>query len=186
MSLTLTANQLAAIASNQNKTFWLFKLNTDLPLLLTNCYKDIDYNSETYLSDGFILEMPTFDIDFDLKVRRYSFKLSNVNTINTGYFFLFPPYYRKIEVWKFWLDANDAMIDSPIKIFNGYFANFSNTTDQSTGESIQELEAVSDFVDFERVNGRQMNQASQEAVFSGDTGLRHGELKYENLPWGRP
>lgn len=186
MSRTLTANQLTAIASQKNRIFWLFRLDTDLPLLLTTCYKDITYNSETYLSDGFIIEMPVFDLDFDLKVRRYNFKLSNVNVFNTGYFLLFPPYYRKIDVYKFWLDDNGALIDNPVNVFSGYFAKFSNTTDQSSGESIQEIEAVSEFVDFERINGRQSNDASQQSIFSGDTGLRHSEVKYENLPWGRP
>lgn len=186
MSRTLTANQLAAIASDQNAMYWLFRIDLDVPLLLTTCYKDITWNSEDYLSDPFILEVPTIDDDLDLKIRRYNFKLSSVNNINVAGFLLDPPYFRKIDLYKFWLDSSGAMIDDAVLRFSGYFAKFSNNFDQSTGESVQEIEAVSEFVDFDRLNGRQCNNESQQAIFPGDTGLRHAETKYDNLPWGRP
>jgi len=186
MIRTLTAGQKAAIASDKATHYWLFDLDTDVPLRLTTCYKDIVYNSNTYEAGSFLLDLPTIDDDFDLKVRRYSFKLSNVSQINTAYFLLIPPYYKRVRLYKFWLDSSGVMIDDPILRFSGYFAKFSNVMDQSSGESEQEIEAVSDFVDFDRKNGRQTNSASQERLFPGDTGLRHAETKYEDLPWGRP
>ena len=186
MIRTLSAAQQTAIAAEKGAMYWLFRVDTDVPLLLTTCYKDVTYNSETYQSNGFLLKIPTIDDDLDLKVRRYTFELSNVNQINTAYFLLDPPYYKKVDLYKVFIDSAGALIGDPILRFSGYFAKFSNTLDQSRGDNIQKIEAVTEFVDFDRINGRQSNSASQQRIFSGDTGLRHSETKYEDLPWGRP
>ena len=186
MIRTLTGGQQAEIAASKSSHYWLLSIDTDIPLLMTTAYKDIDYDGDTYRADTFILDLPTIDDDLDLKVRRYKFKLSAVNQINTAYFLLNAPYYRRVKIYKLWLDSGGAMVGDPIIRFSGYFANFSNKINQSSGESTQEIEAVSDFVDFDRKNGRQSNDASQQRIFPGDTGLRHSETKYENLPWGRP
>ena len=148
-------------------------------------------NPDLIVLAGFLLKIPTIDDDLDLKVRRYKFELSAVNQINTAYFLLDPPYYRKIDLYKVYMDLDTAtsvgdLIGDPILRFSGYFAKFSNTIDQSRGDNVQVIEAVTEFVDFDRVNGRQSNSASQERIFSGDTGLRHSETKYDDLPWGRP
>jgi hypothetical protein len=185
MIRTLTAAQKTAMASNASRHYWLLRVDTGTPLLLTTCYKDITYNSETYLSGGFFLKVPNIDDDLDLKVRRYSFTLSAVNQANTAAFLLTPPYFKKVDLYKFWIDSAGALIGDPILRFSGYFANFSNKMDQSSGTSEMTIDAVSEFVDFERVNGRQTNDDSQQRIFSGDTCLRHSETKYENLPWGK-
>ncbi len=186
MIRTLTANQKTALQSDMVNIYWLFRLDTDIPLTLTTCYKDIDYNSETYQSGGFLLKIPAIDDDLDLRVRRYKFVLSAVNQINTAYFLFDPPYFRKVNLYKIILGLDGAVIDDPILRFSGYFAKFNNNIKPNSSEITQEIEAVTDFVDFERINGRQTNSASQQRVFSDDTGLRHSETKYENLPWGSP
>lgn len=185
MIRTLTAAQQTEIAANKSRHYWLFRVDTGTPLLLTTCYKNVTYNSETYQSSGFMLDIPLIDDDLDLKVRRYKFKLSAVNQANTAAFLITPPYFKKVDLYKFWLDAAGAFIGDPILRFSGYFASFSNKIDQAAGTSEMTIDAVSEFVDFERINGRQTNDDSQQRVFSGDTGLRHSETKYENLPWGK-
>lgn len=185
MIRTLTAAQQTEIAANESRHHWLFRVDTGTPLLLTTCYKDVVYNSETYLSSGFLIGLPNVDDDLDLKVRRYKFKLSAVNQANTAAFLLTPPYFKKIDLYKFWLDEAGVFIGDPVLRFSGYFSNFSNKFDQAKGTSEMEIEAVSEFVDFDRVNGRQTNDSSQQRIFSGDTGLRHSEVKYEDLGWGK-
>lgn len=185
MIRSLTAAQLAEIDANQSRHYWLFRVDTGTPLLITNCYKDITYNSETYDSGGFLLEFPPIDDDLDLKVRRYKFKLSAVNQANTAAFLLSPPYFKRVDLYKFWLDSDGALIGDPVLRFSGYFASFGNKMDQSKGTSEMTIDAVSEFVDFERINGRQTNDSSQQRIFSGDTGLRHSETKYEDLGWGQ-
>ena len=185
MIRTLTAAQQTEISANKSRHYWLFRVDTGTPLLLTNCYKDVVYNAETYDSGGFLLDIPKIDDDLDLKVRRYKFKLSAVNQANTAAFLLTPPYFKKVDLYKFWLDSAGAFIGDPILRFSGYFANFSNKMNQVAGTSQMTIDAVSEFVDFERVNGRQTNDDSQQRIFSGDTCLRHSERKYENLPWGK-
>lgn len=186
MIRSLTSAQQTEISANQSRHYWLFRVDTGTPLLLTTAYKDVTYNSETYISGAFLLQIPNIDDDLDLKVRRYKFKLSAVNQANTAAFLLTPPYFKKVDLYKFWLDSAGALIGDPILRFSGYFANFSNSMDQSKGTSVMEIEAVSEFVDFERKNGRQTNDDSQQRVFAGDTCLRHSERKYEDLEWGRP
>lgn len=186
MIRTLTANHKTEMAANSSRHYHLIRIDTSPALLLTTSYNNITYNSEVYLSTGFDLVIPIIDDDLDLKVRRYKFLLSSVNQANTAAFLLTPPYFKTVDLYKFWVDSGGSIIDDPVLIFSGYFANFSNKMNQKTGKSEMTIDAVSEFVDFDRINGRQTNDDSQQRVFSGDTCLRHSETKYENLPWGKP
>lgn len=186
MIRTLTSNQLSEISAKGAEFYHLLRLDSSPALTLTTCYKDITYNSETYDASGFLIQVPTIDDDLDLKINKYQFALSAVNQANTAAFLLDVPYYKKIELFKFWLDSDGAMIDSPVSIWAGYFAGFGNEMNQSKGSSEMKIKAVGEFVDFDRVNGRQTNNESQQRIFSGDTGLRHSETQYSKLSWGRP
>lgn len=185
MLRNLSSNQLVQISEANSSFYHLLKISTDIPLTITTCYKDIVFNTETYDSGGFLLGIPSFDEDLDLKIKRYKIQLSAVNQANISDFLSNPPYYRNIDVYKLWLDSNGDQVDSPILRFRGYFAGFSDITDYENGTSVMEIDAVSHFVDFERINGRQTNNASQQKYFPDDTGLRHSETKYNDRAWGR-
>lgn len=186
MPRTLTASQLTAISSHKSQSYYLFKLHTDTPLTITSCYKDIAYNGDTYSSGGFLLEIPNLVDELDLKVIELTITISSVNQINLAAFLLEPPYHRKVELYKIWLDDSGSIIGTPYLRFSGYFSTFEVNEDQSAGKSEMSISCVNEFVDFKRKNGRQTNSASQQKHFPSDTGLRHAESVINELNWGKP
>lgn len=185
MPRTLTAGQTTEINAATSRFYYLFRLDISPALLLTSCYKDIAYNSETYLSSGFLMDLPLIEDSLNLNVVKIDVDLSSVNQANLAAFLISPPYFKKVELFKFWLSSAGAIIDTPIIRFRGYFNAYDVKENQSKGDSIMRISVVNEFIDFQRRNGRKTNNASQQKYFPTDTGLRHSETVINELTWGK-
>ena len=91
---------------------------------------------------------------------------------------------RKVEIYKAFLDSNDALVSNPLLIFSGRLNNPAIKEDVDAGTSTISVQASSLFVDFDRINTRFTNNESQQSFFAGDTGFRFSSVIVKELNWG--
>ena len=68
---------------------------------------------------------------------------------------------RTVQIYKAFLDSNDALVSDPLLIFDGRLNNPVIKEDVEAGTSTIAVQASSLFVDFDRINTRFTNNESQ-------------------------
>ena len=150
---------------NQNiKPIVLVEILFPTPQRITNHYKDITFNSNTYTASGHLLSITTKAENAEVDTSNFQIELSGADNVNIDIAFL---------------DSSDAIIDS-FTYDKGFLDSFSIDTDKA----ILILNCSSHFADFSRVQGRKTNTGSQQRFFTGDVGFEFAALTLDDLKWG--
>jgi hypothetical protein len=80
------------------------------------------------------------------------------------------------------LDADSAIIDSPVQIFQG-FINTINVAEDAQN-SILNLLITNQWAQFDKINGRYLTDTSQQRYFSGDLAFNLVPQTGNQLEWG--
>ena len=153
------------IVKSANKPFHLVKLSfDDVSYFLSDAYIPVTYDSDTYTP--------------------ISISLSGVDTTYINLFLSGGYLDRTVQIYKAFLDSNDALVSDPLLIFDGRLNNPVIKEDVEAGTSTVAVQASSLFVDFDRINTRFTNNESQQSFFAGDTGFRFSSVVVKELNWG--
>lgn len=173
------------IVKSANKPFHLVKLSfDDVSYFLSDAYIPVTYDSNTYTPTGSFLAFSDIVETNEANIETISISLSGVDTTYINLFLTGGYLDRTVEIYKAFLDSNDALVSDPLLIFNGRLNNPVIKEDVDAGTSTIAVQASSLFVDFDRINTRFTNNESQQSFFAGDTGFRYSSVVVKELNWG--
>lgn len=166
---------------NQNiKPIILLEILFPTPQRITNHYKDITHNSNTYTSSGHLLSIGAKGEKADLDVGNFQVELSAVDSAFVSIVLNNNVSNDEVTIDIGFLNSSDALIGT----FNydiGFIESFSIDTDKAR----LTLSCTSHFSDFSRISGRKTNEGSQQNFFSTDKGMEFSALTVQDLIWGR-
>jgi hypothetical protein len=90
---------------------------------------------------------------------------------------------KEAEVYKGFLDANQALISDPFLLFKGRIESFA--IDEDANSSQVSVSIASHWSDFEKEKGRKTNTNSQQLFFSSDVGFDFASQSVRDIKWGR-
>ena len=174
------------IVKSSNKPFHLVKLSfDDVSYFLSDAYIPVTYDSDTYTPTGSFLNFSDIVETNEANIETITISLSGVDQIYLNLFLAGGYLDRTVQVYKAFLDSNDALVSDPLLIFDGRLNNPVIKEDVDNGTSTVSVQASSLFVDFERINARFTNNESQQSFFAGDTGFRFSSVVVKELNWGQ-
>jgi len=173
------------IVKSANKPFHLVKLSfDDVSYFLSDAYIPVTYDSDTYTPTGSFLAFSDIVETNEANIETISISLSGVDTTYINLFLAGGYLDRTVQIYKAFLDSNDALVSDPLLIFDGRLNNPVIKEDVDAGTSTIAVQASSLFVDFDRINTRFTNNESQQSFFDGDTGFRFSSVVVKELNWG--
>lgn len=186
MSRTLTAAFAAAIAEDVVRLAHLTKFEMDSgDALLTDFYKPIVYDSETYTAFGHHLGFDAVEESAKLIVNDTQVILSNVDQLYLSLFLNENYINRKATIWLAALGEDDALIADPLKLIEGRLDDPVSNEDPDSGTSTLSVRIINQWSDYERISGRVANDANQQLLFPGDDGLKYAHQVLSPITWGR-
>ena len=166
---------------NQNiKPIVLVEILFPTPQRITNHYKDITFNSNTYTASGHLLSITTKAENAEVDTSNFQIELSGADNAFISIVLNNVVSNDNVHIDIAFLDSSDAIIDS-FTYDKGFLDSFSIDTEKA----ILLLNCSSHFADFSRVQGRKTNTGSQQRFFTGDVGFEFAALTLDDLKWGR-
>ena len=173
------------IVKSSNKPFHLLVLSfDDVVYYLSDAYIPVTYNGNEYIPTGDFLSFSDIVETNETNIETINIGLSGIPTTYVNLFLTDEYLDRKIEIYKAFLDSNDAIVSDPLLIFSGRINNPVIQEDVESGTSTIAVQASSLFVDFDKINARFTNNESQQSFFAGDTGFRFSSVVVKELNWG--
>ena len=180
MARGLSSDLLTELSTNNIKPILLVEILFPTPQRLTNHYKDITHNSNTYSASGHLLNITAKSENAELDVANFTVKLSAVDSAFTSILLNNNVSNDEVTIDIGLLNGLDALIDT-YQFDKGYIESFRINTDKATIDLI----CTSHFSDFSRVAGRKTNEGSQQRFFPNDRGMEFAGLTVQDILWGR-
>ena len=166
---------------NQNiKAIALVELNFPTPQRITNHYKDLTHNSNTYTASSHLLGISGKGENSAIDVSSFQIELSAVDSAFVSIVLNNVVNNDQVTVDMGFLDSTDALIDT-FTYEIGFIDSFRIDTEK--GRIV--LNCTSHFADFSRTAGRKTNNGSQQRFFSTDVGFEFAGLTVQDILWGR-
>lgn len=175
------SGSLTTELSNQSvKPIVLVEILFPTPQRLTNHYKDITHNSNTYSASSHLLSVSGNNESSEINVSNFQIELSAVESAFVSIVLNNVVSNDEVTVDVGFLDSNDALIDT-FTFNKGFIDSYSIDTEK--GRLV--LNCTSHFADFSRVAGRKTNTGSQQIFFSTDKGMEFAGLTVQDILWGK-
>ena len=175
------------LAKDQNQPVHLLSVHfDDETLYMTDAYKDIVYNSNTYIAVGHLMGFSDIEEAAEVMVSSVTLSLSGVdqvwirNVLSKNYID------RKVKIYTAFLDAAQALIVDPVLIFEGRMDQPTIQEDPNSGQSTVAVSATNAWVDFSRKTGRHTNHEETQIHFPGDKGFEFASEIVKDVIWGKP
>tara|TARA_R110001583_G_scaffold2294_3_gene16902 strand:+ start:951 stop:2675 length:1725 start_codon:yes stop_codon:yes gene_type:complete len=175
---------LTEIAKSQNQPFHLIEIYFDSgTVYMTDSFKDISWNSNTYLAGGSFLTFTDITEQNAITVSDIEVQLSGVDrsvmvTILSENFMD-----RELIIRKGFLNSSSAVIVDPIIVYSGKMDE--PTIVESAETCTVAVKVANLFVDFLKSNGRYTNNESQHLIFPDDNGFAYAYQIIKQIDWGK-
>ena len=137
----------------------------------------------TYKADGFILGLDGVQESSNLNIGSLTLGVSSVNQTLISDMLANGHLNRRVKISRAFLDSDNDLIPNAIfQVYSGRIDGL-NIKD-STEDSVMELTVANHWADFNRDNGRQTNNASQQHHFAGDLSMEFAPQTGKKLLWG--
>ena len=166
---------------NQNiKAIALVEINFPTPQRITNHYKNITHNSNTYTASSHLLGISGKGENSAIDVSSFQIELSAVDSAFVSIVLNNVVNNDQVTVDMGFLNDADALIDT----FT-YEIGFIDSSRIDTEKGRIVLNCTSHFADFSRTAGRKTNNGSQQRLFSTDVGFEFAGLTVQDILWGK-
>jgi len=180
MTRGLSSNITTELGNQNIKAIALVEINFPTPQRLTNHYKDITHNSNTYTSSSHLLGISGKGENSAIDVSSFQIELSAVDNTFVAIVLNNVVNNDQVTVDMGFLNSSDALIDT-FTYEIGFIDSFRIATEK--GRLV--LNCTSHFADFSRTAGRKTNNGSQQRFFSTDVGFEFAGLTVQDILWGR-
>ncbi len=151
---------------------------------MTDAFRDIDWNGNTYLTTGGLIGIGDIDESKDLIVSTLAVTLSGVSTQHIARLLSHNYLDRPLTVYFGALNDSNELAGEPFVYFQGRMDEPS-INDDPTGTTTASIKVSNVWGDFSRKTGRFFNHKSQQIYFPGDKGFEYCSQDRKNLIWGR-
>lgn len=180
MARGLSSALLTELANQNIKPILLVEMLFPTPQRVTNHYKDVVHNTNTYSASGHLLNISSKSESAELDVANFTVKLSAVDSAFTSILLNNNVSNDEVNIDIGLLDNTDTLIDT-YEFDKGFIESFRINTNSGTIDLI----CTSHFSDFSRVAGRRTNEGSQQRFFPTDRGFEFAGLTVQDILWGR-
>jgi len=182
MPRSLSTELQTQVSAQQTKTAFLVELNLSTVIRLTDFYRDVTYNSESYEAGGSFLSVSQTAETGQLQIDEIQLGFSNVtdqvrNLVQDGAF-----NDKKVEIYIAYFDVNEDLVGA-ISYFTGNIRNVAIKEDISN--SILTLTVASHWSNWNLTKGRHFSDESQQTFSSGDKGMEFATQVKEDVRWGQ-
>lgn len=180
MARGLSSSLKTELANQNIKPILLVELLFPTPQRLTNHYKDITHNSNTYSASEHLLNITNKSESAEINVSNFTVTLSAVDSAFTSIVLNNVVSNDEVSIDIGLLNGSDALIDT----YN-YDKGFIESFRIDTEKGLLTLICTSHFSDFSRIAGRRTNEGSQQKYFASDRGFEFSALTVQDIKWGR-
>jgi hypothetical protein len=181
MPRSLSAGLQTQVSAQQTKIAFLVELNLSTVIRLTDYYRDVTYNSESYEAGGSFLQVDSTTETGQIEVNQIVLTFSNVtdqvlSLVNNGAFTD-----KKVEIYMAYFDTNEDLVGA-VNYFTGNIRSVA--VQESIDQSVLTLNVASHWANWNLTKGRHYSDESQQLEFTGDRGLEYATQNRDNVRWG--
>lgn len=175
------SNSLKTELANQNiKPILLVEILFPTPQRMTNHYKNVSHNSNTYSASAHLLSISNKSESAELTVSNFTVNLSTVDSAFTSIVLNNNISNDIVTIDIGLLNSTDSLIDT----YN-YDKGFIESFRLNTNKAELSLICTSHLSDFSRIAGRRTNEGSQQRYFASDRGFEFAGATVQDIKWGR-
>ena len=183
MTRSINASTEAALQGDSFNFATLIYFGFSTAIRITDWDRDISALSSTWASSANFLSFGSSSESAELAVNGIDITLSSVEQSYVSIFLTQNYVDVPVKLYRAVLDSNDAVVGSPILVFDGFITGFSIEDDESSSEI--SVTTASHWADFEKLNGRKTNHNSQALHFPNDEGFEFAANTIKDLKWGK-
>ena len=181
MPRSLSSDLQTQVSAQQTKIAFLVELNLSTVIRLTDFYRNVTYNSESYEAGGSYLSVDSTTETGQLEVNEINLSFSNVtdqvrSLVRDGSF-----NNKKVEIYIAYFDVNEDLVGA-VNYFTGNIRNVS--IQENINDSVLSLTVASHWANWNLTKGRHYSDESQQSVYSGDRGLEYATETKSDVRWG--
>ena len=178
--ITLHTDTLTALTNDNFEFAYLCDLPSNLHY--TNHSADLSYNSNTYTSNGLLMDFSNVTKDQNMKVGSYTLTLSNVSTTIANAYMTtsFRGYESNIYLA---IIENGIIVGTPIILFKGTVDTWAVNETNST--STLQIKLTSHWASYNQKSGNYTNDTIHQQTHANDTFFKYAHSDKENIGWGK-
>jgi|TARA_R100000479_G_scaffold174055_2_gene121494 hypothetical protein len=181
MPRSLSTALQTQVSAQQTKIAFLVELNLSTVIRLTDFYRNVTYNSESYEAGGSFLAVNTTTETGQLQVNDINLTFSNVtdqvrSLVRDGAFTDVV-----VNIYLAYFDSNEDIVGA-INYFTGQIKNV-NITENIDNATVN-MNVASHWANWNLTKGRHYSDESQQSVYTGDRGLEYATEVKSDVRWG--
>jgi hypothetical protein len=181
MPRSLSAGLQTQVSAQQTKTAFLVELNLSTVIRLTDFYRDVTYDSNSYEAGGSFLSVDSTTETGQLQVDDINLSFSNVTNqvrqlVRDGSFTD-----KVVNVYIAYFDANENIVGA-INYFTGQIRSVSIS--ENIDNSALSMSVASHWANWNLTKGRHYTEESQQSVYAGDRGFEFATQTKLDVRWG--
>ena len=171
------------VKSTNSPCYLLDVFFDDGTVRMTDAWRAVSYGGNTYTAQGHFLNFNGLTETAELQVPNLSVTVSAVDQTWVSIALTKAYINRRIVLYKAFLDYTQALITSPVIIFEGTLDGMS-VADSPDGKCSVQVTATSQWGDFERRPGRHTNPQEQQITFPSDKFFDYCAQLNKDIRWG--
>ena len=183
MTRTVHASVITELAKDDFTMVSLLAMHFSTVVRITDAQFDLVYDANTYSSDENLIQIGDVSESSEIRVGSINVTFGGADQTYISMFLNNDYVDVRVQYWKAFLDDSFGIIGDPLLMFDGYIG--APKIDERDGVSKMTIEAASHWANFDMKVGRKTNDNSQQAVFSGDTGMEYASHTIRDIRWGR-
>jgi len=149
---------------------------------------DIEFNGNTYQAQGNFLNISERDETAELQIHSVNISISALTTANVTTYATSSQINKSVEIRRVFLDPTtngllgNGTTDTGYLLFKGKIAGYSVTNNQNFADI--QLQVSSQFINFNRKNGRRTNQQNFQREHPNDHSMEYSHETLSEIKWG--
>ena len=181
MARSISSGLQTQIANDANKIAFLVEFNFSTAIRVTNFYRDVTYDSNSYEAGGNFVNVAASQETGEAQVHDLSITMSNVTSTIRDVVQGGDYTDTSVNVYIGFFDTNENLVDATT-FFSGLIksCSISENVDSSTVTIV----VANHWANWNLKKGRHFTDESQQQVYSGDKGLEFADQTKDDIRWG--
>lgn len=183
MPRSLSGSLTTELATNKLNPIELVYIGVSTGYYYTDHYKNITFNSNTYVASSLFLGLSEVTESSEVAVNSLTLKFTGADQTIISLFLNNDYMDKVVNVYRGFLDDSQALISSPFLLFEGRIENFNIDEDETSSNVL--ISVASHWADFDKVRSRRTNTNSQKLYFPTDKGFDYASQSVRDIKWGK-
>lgn len=171
------------LLKQQNTPCFLVSIALPTPVYATDAWVTVTFGGNSYLPSGQFLDVTNIVETAKLEVNTVNLTFSGIDQTWIQIALQASSYGKMVKIYKAFLDYNLLLLTSPLLVFQGTTDTFQISDDPGNKCTVN-VGVISQFGDFDRLNGRTCNDKQQNLLFPGDSFFSFVSQLNVPMTWG--